>query len=98
MSSSRIDVPYVAKLARLALSDDEVQMYGAQLSAFLEHVDALREVETENVPATAQVIRASNVERADIPAASLARDEVLSMAPQAQGAFFRVPRIIGGEE
>jgi aspartyl-tRNA(Asn)/glutamyl-tRNA(Gln) amidotransferase subunit C len=98
MSSSRIDVPYVAKLARLALSDDEVRTYGEQLGAFLEHVDALREVDTENVPATAQVIRASNVERADIPAQCLARDEVLSMAPRAQGTYFRVPRIIGGDE
>jgi len=93
-----IDVRYVAKLARLALSAGEIETYGAQLSDFLTHVEALRELDTQDVPATAQVIHARNVGRDDVPAKCLSRDEVLAGAPQAYGSYFRVPRIIGAEE
>ena len=95
MPTDRNDVRYVAKLARLALSDDEVETYGAQLGEFLTHIDALRELDTENVPATAQVIHARNVGREDVVTPCLPRDEVLAGAPQAYGSYFRVPRIIG---
>jgi aspartyl-tRNA(Asn)/glutamyl-tRNA(Gln) amidotransferase subunit C len=95
MPSDRIDVRYVAKLARLALSPTEIEEYGAQLSEFLTHVDALKELDTQDVPATAQVIHARNVGRDDAPAPSLPQAEVLAGAPQAYGAYFRVPRIIG---
>lgn len=93
-----IDVRYVAKLARLDLSAEEVEAYGAQLTDFLTHVEALRDLDTQDVPATAQVIRARNVGREDVPAESLPRDEVLAGAPQAYGSYFRVPRIIGAED
>jgi len=96
--SMPIDVRYVAKLARLALSPDEVESYGAQLTDFLTHVDALRELDTQDVPATAQVIHARNVGREDAVTPCLARDEVLAGAPQAYGSYFRVPRIIGADE
>ncbi len=89
-----IDVAYVAKLARIALSDEEVVRFGAQLGTLLEHVRALEALPTADVPATAQVIPAHNVVRDDVPTESLAHDVVLAGAPQAQGAFFRVPRII----
>ena len=87
-----------AKLARLALSPDEIEAYGAQLTDFLTHVDALRELDTQDVPATAQVIHARNVGREDAVTPCLPRDEVLAGAPQAYGSYFRVPRIIGAEE
>lgn len=95
--SARIDVPYVAKLARLALSPQEVEMYEAQLNAFLTHVDALRELDTGDVPATAQVIHARNVGRDDAESACLSQADALAGAPQAYGSYFRVPRIIGEE-
>lgn len=95
MPSDKIDVRYVAKLARLALSPDEIESYSAQLGDFLTHVDALKELDTQDVPATAQVIHARNVGREDVIAQCLPRDEVLAAAPQAYGAYFRVPRIIG---
>jgi aspartyl-tRNA(Asn)/glutamyl-tRNA(Gln) amidotransferase subunit C len=98
MSTDRIDIRYVAKLARLDLSEGEVATYGGQLTDFLTHVDALRELQTADVPATAQVIGARNVGRDDVVAPSLAQSEVLSEAPETYGAYFRVPRIIGGEE
>ena len=92
-----INVRYVAKLARIALTDQEVERFGAQLGDLLEHVNVLSELDTASVAATAQVVESRNVERQDEPGASLDRETVLSMAPQRQGAFFRVPRIIAEE-
>jgi aspartyl-tRNA(Asn)/glutamyl-tRNA(Gln) amidotransferase subunit C len=89
-----IDVRYVAKLARIALTDDEVDRFGAQLGDLLAHVNALAELDTSLVPATAQVVESRNVERDDIVRPGLDREIVLAQAPQRQGAFFRVPRII----
>ncbi len=94
MSSEKIDVRYVAKLASLALSDDEIDRFGAQLADLLTHVDALAELDTSAVPATAQVIESRNVARPDAVAPCLDRETVLAQAPARQGAFFRVPRII----
>ncbi len=98
MPSDRIDVRHVAKLARLALSDAEVTLYGAQLGSLLTFVDELRELDTEHIAATAQVIESRNVARADAVAPCLARDEVLAGAPQAQHGFFRVPKIIAAAD
>jgi len=95
--SDAIDVRYVAKLARLALSDEEVERFGVQLGNLLEHVNVLSELDTASVPATAQVVESRNVTRKDAPGACLDREAVLSMAPQRQGPFFRVPRIIAEE-
>ena len=97
MSSDKIDIRYVAKLARIALTDDEVKLYGEQLGNLLKHVDALGQLDTGSVSATAQVVESRNVERDDVAGPSLDRDTVLSMAPERQGAFFRVPRIIAEE-
>jgi len=95
VSSGQIDVAYVAKLARLALSADEVERFGAQLSALLEHVQTLQKLPTADVAATAQVISSVNVMRDDVARPSLPRDVVLEAAPQRQGSYFRVPRILG---
>jgi aspartyl-tRNA(Asn)/glutamyl-tRNA(Gln) amidotransferase subunit C len=95
MASPDLDVRYVAKLARIALTDDEARTYGAQLADILGHVAALNELDTSDVAATAQVIESRNVEREDEPAPCLSRSEVLAGAPREQGGYFRVPRIIG---
>ncbi len=95
MASTDFDVRYVAKLARLALTDEEAALYGAQLGDLLQHVGALQELDTSDVAATAQVIRSRNVSRPDEVRPSLAREDVLAGAPRAQGNFFRVPRILG---
>ena len=94
MSSEKIDVRYVAKLARIALTDEEVDRFGAQLGDLLMHVNALGELDTNAVNATAQVVESRNVQRGDRPTPCLDREIVLAEAPQRQGAFFRVPRII----
>ncbi len=97
MSSDKIDIRYVAKLARLALNEEEVVRFGEQLGNLLEHVNVLSELDTASVPATAQVVESRNVEREDLPGPCLDRETVLSMAPQRDGTFFRVPRIIAEE-
>ena len=97
MSSDKIDIRYVAKLARIELTDEEVARFGDQLGNLLEHVNVLSELNTAAVPATAQVVESRNVEREDVLGTCLDRETVLSMAPQRQGAFFRVPRIIAEE-
>ena len=97
-AKDQIDVPYVAKLARIALTPAEVERFGAQLGALLEHVEALQRLPIENVAATAQVIPSVNVMRDDVVATCLPRDVVLELAPQRQGSYFRVPRILGEPE
>jgi aspartyl-tRNA(Asn)/glutamyl-tRNA(Gln) amidotransferase subunit C len=92
--SESIDIRYVATLARLALTDEEVEVFGRQLGDLLGHVNALAELDTASVSATAQVIESRNVMREDRPAPCLDREKVLAEAPQRQGPFFRVPRII----
>jgi aspartyl-tRNA(Asn)/glutamyl-tRNA(Gln) amidotransferase subunit C len=94
MPADAIDIRYVAELARIALTDDEVERFGKQLGDLLEHVNALAELDTASVPATAQVIESRNVSRDDRVQPCLDREVVLAQAPQRQGGFFRVPRII----
>lgn len=89
-----IDIRYVAKLARIELTEEEVERFGAQLSALLEHVNALGELDVASVAATAQVIESRNVMRNDEPRQCLDRETVLSEAPRRQGVFIRVPRIL----
>ena len=89
-----IDIAYVAKLARLALTDEEVETFGRQLGDLLGHVNALAKLDIASVPATAQVVESRNVVRDDVVRPCLDRERVLAEAPQRQGGFFRVPRII----
>ena len=89
------EVRHVARLARLALDDDEVGRYASQLSAILEHVDAVRRLDTADVPPTAHPFPVENVLRADTVAPSLDRGTVLAQAPLAESDRFRVPPIMG---
>lgn len=98
MPSDRIDVRHVAKLARLALTDAEVAQYGEQLAGLLTFVDEMRELDTDHVGATAQVVESRNVVRPDVLVPCLDRADVLAGAPQAQNGFFRVPMIIAAAE
>ncbi|MGP6159153.1 MAG: Asp-tRNA(Asn)/Glu-tRNA(Gln) amidotransferase subunit GatC [Vulcanimicrobiaceae bacterium] len=94
MASGDIDVAYVAKLARIALEPAEIERFGAQLGALLEYVKALEALPVADVAATAQVIPSTNVMRDDVAVPSLPHEIVLDAAPQREGAYFRVPRII----
>ena len=94
---SRDDVAHVAHLARLELSDDELDRFTEQLGAILDHAQDVAALDTAGVPPTAHPLPIENVLRDDDVRPSLDRDEVLSQAPAADGPFFRVPRILGEE-
>ena len=92
---SRDDVAHVARLARLALTDEELDRYTVQLGAVLEHAADVEALDTSGVPPTAHPLDLVNVLRDDSVRPSLDRDEVLAMAPDAEDGRFRVPRILG---
>lgn len=88
-----IDIDHVARLARLALTDDERERLRAQLAVILEHAAKVSEVATADVPPTASAIPSANVLRPDEPRGSLAPERAIANAPAAEGGRFRVPRI-----
>ena len=88
-----IDIDYVARLARLDLTDEEKERLRTQLGLILEHAAKVGEVAAADVPPTAYAIPRSNVLRADEPASSLALDKALSNAPDREDDRFKVPRI-----
>lgn len=88
------DVRKVARLARLKLSEAEVEIYARQLGDVLKYIDLLNEIDTEGVEPLAHPIELSNVLRSDAPAPSLPREAALSNAPKADGRYFLVPQIL----
>src|SRR5438094_4698552 len=92
---SRADVVHVAHLARLDLTDEEVERFTQQLGVILDHADDVASLDTEGVPPTAHPLPLENVLRDDVVGPSLDRDEVLAQAPAAEDCMFRVPRILG---
>jgi aspartyl-tRNA(Asn)/glutamyl-tRNA(Gln) amidotransferase subunit C len=93
MAIDRATVDHVARLARLALTDDERERFAGQLARILEHCATLDAQPLEGVPATSHVIPMTNVLRPDKVTPSLNRDEVLAQAPAHEQGFFRVPRV-----
>ena len=91
---SREDVVHVARLARLALTDAELETMREQLNAILSHIDALRAVDTSGVEPTSHAVPQFNVMREDEPRPCFPIEEMLANAPDRAGDFFRVPRII----
>jgi aspartyl-tRNA(Asn)/glutamyl-tRNA(Gln) amidotransferase subunit C len=95
------DVKYVADLAYLELGADEALRLERDLNAILDHIAQLNELDTSAVAPMAQVSEilagasgANNVLRADVEGASLPRQEVMAAAPETDGAFFKVPKVI----
>jgi aspartyl-tRNA(Asn)/glutamyl-tRNA(Gln) amidotransferase subunit C len=91
---SRNDVAHVARLARLGLSEEELDRYTTQLAAVLEHAADIAALDIEGVPATAHPFPLVNVLRDDLVRPCLDRDEVLSQAPDVEADRFRIPRIM----
>jgi aspartyl-tRNA(Asn)/glutamyl-tRNA(Gln) amidotransferase subunit C len=90
----RKDVEHVARLARLALTDDELERMRDQLNGILSYIEKLNELDTEGVEPTSHAVPMLNVMRDDQPGPCLPPDEALANAPDRAGEFFRVPRII----
>lgn len=91
---TRADVEHVALLARLELSEKEKEIYTEQLAKILEYAAVLQELDTADVPPTAHVLPLHNVFREDRVRDHLPVDEVLANAPDREGNYFKVPRII----
>jgi aspartyl-tRNA(Asn)/glutamyl-tRNA(Gln) amidotransferase subunit C len=95
MSISRTDVEKVALLARLRLTDAELETMTDQLAQIVGYVDQLAEVDTENVEPMAHAIELANVFKEDRVAPSLPRDEALANAPHHDGRGYLVPAVLG---
>ena len=91
MSISENDVLHVARLARLELSDAEVERFQEQLSAILEAVSKVQELDLADVPPTSHPLDVVNVWREDEPRPCLPREEALANAPDRDDGFFKVP-------
>jgi aspartyl-tRNA(Asn)/glutamyl-tRNA(Gln) amidotransferase subunit C len=87
----RDQVHHVARLARLRLTDAEVEKMTGELSSVLDHIEKIGELELADVAPTSHVVALENVLRPDEPRSSLARDVALAEAPDSDGAGFRVP-------
>ena len=91
-------VQEVAKLARLDLPTDRLQKLTGQLESILEYVAKIGEVDVTNVEPMAHALPLHNVFREDVIEPSLPLDKVLMNAPETDGPFFKVPKVIGGDE
>jgi aspartyl-tRNA(Asn)/glutamyl-tRNA(Gln) amidotransferase subunit C len=89
-----IDIDHVAKLARLALTDEEKDRLREQLGLIIEYAAKVGEVAAEDVPPTAYAIPRANVYREDVPEPSLPQAEALANAPDQEDGRFKVPRIV----
>jgi aspartyl-tRNA(Asn)/glutamyl-tRNA(Gln) amidotransferase subunit C len=91
----RDDVAHVARLARLSLSEAELEMFTDQLARVVDHAGDIAALDVESVPPTAHPLPVRNVLRPDEPRPGLDRDEVLAAAPDSEAGRFKVPRIVG---
>ena len=88
------DVRKVAELARLALPEEKSATYTGQLERILDYVAHLEAVDTTDIPPTTRAVEVVNVTRADQISPTPVREELLNLAPQREGNFFRVPKIL----
>ena len=80
-------------LARLGLEPGDDDFYAEQLSGILQHIDRLQQLNTDEIPPTAQVVEVAGVLREDVPRPCLSQDDALANAPAAVNGMFRVPSI-----
>ncbi|MBA2442425.1 MAG: Asp-tRNA(Asn)/Glu-tRNA(Gln) amidotransferase subunit GatC [Rubrobacter sp.] len=90
---SEEEVRHVADLARLGLTDEEVERMSGQLGAILDSIEKIGELDLDEVQPTANPLNLTNVLRSDEPRRELSREEALSVAPEATEELFTVPRI-----
>lgn len=94
MSVSDADVRKIARLARLRLSDEEVRLYGGQLTKILDAMDELGRLDTRDVAPTASVLGATDVVRPDEPRPFPAPERLLENAPDRDGPYFKVRKVV----
>lgn len=94
MPLDRAQVVHIAALARIGISDDEIDAYAGQLSDIIDQFEVLNELDTAGVEPTGHAGELRAVMREDAPADSLSPDEALSNAPRREGEFFRVKAVL----
>lgn len=94
MKLSREEVMQIAELAKLSLTDAEIEQYGSQLSAILDYAERLGQVDTSDIPPTASVLPLNNVMREDVVRPSLTRAQVVANAADAIEGQFRVDAVL----
>ena len=94
MKITKSEVEHVANLARLNLTDTELEKMTGQLDTILSYMDTLNTVDTGDIKATTHVFSVSNAFREDIVQESLSQEEAVKNGPQQDGEFFQVPRVI----
>ncbi|MDI3518239.1 MAG: aspartyl-tRNA(Asn)/glutamyl-tRNA(Gln) amidotransferase subunit [Caldanaerobacter sp.] len=94
MAISKSEVEYIAKLARLKFTEEEIEAMAQELSKILDYVNKLNELDTENVEPTAHIVPIHNVFREDEVKPSMPREKVLMNAPYKEQGCFKVPKII----
>jgi len=94
---TRDEVAHLARLARLAVTDEELDVFAGQLDVILGAVARVQEVAAADIPPTSHAVPLTNVFRSDVNVPCLPRDEVLAAAPAAEDGRFRVPRILDEE-
>ena len=95
---SREEVAHLARLSRLAVTEQELDRFAGQLDVILQSVARVGEVAADDIPPTSHSVPLTNVYRDDIPGPCLTQEEALSGAPDAFEGRFRVPRILDEEE
>lgn len=94
MGISKDEVKHIARLARLQLSEEEVEKFAEQLSHILDHAARIRELDLEGLEPLTHAIDRRNVFRQDRVTKGIAREEALSQAPEREGDFFKIPPIV----
>jgi len=94
MKLSREEVLHIARLARIALTEEEITRLSGQLSNLLDHFQVLQEVNTENVLPTTQSVELRSVMREDVVEPSMPVEDVLANAPRREGEYFRVRAVL----
>jgi aspartyl-tRNA(Asn)/glutamyl-tRNA(Gln) amidotransferase subunit C len=95
---SRDEVAHLARLARLAVTEDELDTFAAQLDVIIASVARVGEVAADDIPPTSHAVPLTNVFRADEVRPGLTQEQALSGAPAVEDGRFKVPQILGGDE
>ena len=94
MKLSREDVIHITQLARLGVTEEEIDRFAGQLSDILDNFEALQQIDTTGVPPTAQPIPLTNVLKDDASRESLPQDDILTNAPGREDEFFRIRAVL----